>query len=126
VANARPAGHFWPAKIFKWLDNFFSKHLFEIFDFFFARQNIFEANFWPAKPFVLKILPTWSKGWPPLAYTINSQFGVRVPLRGYASSSQGVRGILNPIKISPQQVKRFWGYAKGVNFGRGVRQGVQY
>ncbi len=47
---------------------------------------------------------------------------------GYASTLQGVRGILNHFKISPQKLNKrgFGGMQKGVNFDSGVRKGVQY
>jgi hypothetical protein len=53
---------------------------------------------------------------------------------GYASSSQGVRGILNHIKITPQKVNErsfggkrkgsilIWGYVMGFNIDLGVRE----
>ena len=36
----------------------------------FGPPNIFQANFWPAETFLLKIWPTWSKEWPPLQNTL--------------------------------------------------------
>ncbi len=100
---------------------FLSKHLFEILDFFFARQIIFEADFWPAKPFMLKILPIWSKGWPPLAYTINSQPGVRVPPRVHKQFSGGAWNFKSyQNRRTKDKQNGFWGYAKGFNIDLGV------